>query len=355
MRRPVTPDEMTKYKARQMSADELKEFDANLSEAGLAREISPVHPGHFISALRPDTLEDAFDTETLLSFVKGELDASTRSRIADMRLVDSDLDETLSVMEGAKRQVDASLEASPPQARVKTRKSWFLFGGLGFGAACLAILSIGLLRPASSHNSTVASIDHLIHSSSSGTMSAEAVSALQNGSIKMTNEAQAELASLSSASLDKVKMTPASCLVLPSGSTNLTWNGIKSKNVKCRLIDSKGTMLAEANVMQGNTWNYGHELPTGDFSWTVEWVNVKGETKSASRRFRVVDEKRAKEVADELTTTPDAVSRAVVLAKNGFTAQSLELIDSIAKSKQAAPGLQKLRDSIAATGQGAMA
>ena len=107
--------------------------------------------------------------------------------------------------------------------------------------------------------------------------------------------------------------------------------------------------------MKSNTWTYAHQLPSGDFSWTVEWVNAKGQTKSASRHFRVVNNKRAKEVAEELISTQDAVSRAVILAKNGFTAQSLELIDSVANSKQAAPGLQKLRDSIAATGQSAMA
>ena len=85
MRRPVTPDEMTKYKARQMSAAELKEFDANLSASGLASELRRPSPGEFISVLRPEPFDDAFDTETLLSFVKGELDAETSTRISNRR------------------------------------------------------------------------------------------------------------------------------------------------------------------------------------------------------------------------------------------------------------------------------
>ena len=355
MRRPVTSAEMKKYKARQMSLAELKEFDANLSSSGLASELRRPSPEDFISALRPEHFDDAFDTETLLSFVKGELDDETYTLVSSFRKVDSDLDETLTVMEAAKRQVDASLASSRHQKSVKAQKSWFRFGGLGIATASIAIILIMVLRPTDRIGVTVASIDSLLHSSTISAMTPEAIDALNRGSVDLTNDAKIELASLVRSTKDKLQMTPAACLVLPTSSINLTWKGIKSKQVRCRLLDSKGTKLAEANVMKSNTWTYAHQLPSGDFSWTVEWVNAKGQTKSASRHFRVVNNKRAKEVAEELISTQDAVSRAVILAKNGFSAQSLELIDSVANSKQAAPGLQKLRDSIAATGQSAMA
>lgn len=143
-------------------------------------------------------------------------------------------------------------------------------------------------------------------------------------------------------------MVPARCLVLPESQTRLTWSGIAARSVTCTLRDSNGLKLAEKTVTTANTWVYRKPLPAGEYRWSAAWVGKGGKPKLATRVFRVVDPAAAAAVTTRAAAAGDPVSRSIVLAENGYTYQSLQMLDALLAKSPSTPGLKQLRDSIAA-------
>jgi hypothetical protein len=110
MRKSISKSDMDRYLAKSLSVDELREFEERLREAGIDADVERPSPSKLLEALKPTPYEELFDDDTLLAYIKGEADARTVGAIEQLRKIDPDLNETLTTMEGAKRQVDASLQ-----------------------------------------------------------------------------------------------------------------------------------------------------------------------------------------------------------------------------------------------------
>jgi hypothetical protein len=174
-----------------------------------------------------------------------------------------------------------------------------------------------------------------------------AKSALENPAISMEAEARQAVATLTAPTPDTAKMSPSRCLVLPTGTTQLIWNDIKATTVDCSLYDSKGMVLAHATVTTKNSWIYRKPLAAGDYHWTAEWKGKGGAPKKATRLFRVVSPSEASTMVAKASAAGDPISRSVVLAQNGYTYQSLQMLERMQSQSPSLKGLPELRDSVA--------
>lgn len=351
MRNRISRFEMEQYLANQLSVDELREFEDRLREAGLEADVRRPNAAELLEAIRPAPYDEPFEDEVLISYVRGDLNPATAARVDMLRKIDADLEETLLTMEGAKRQVEASLQIGRPEGRVATQKSWLSFAPWGLGLAAAATLAVILLLPKTSTNGkSQPSVESVLSTTGFETvasLSPTAKAALESPLVSVDRGTLKAIASLGAPTRDTAKMTPARCMVLPTDTTRLTWNGIKAPTVDCSLLDAKGMLLAHATVTKTNGWLYRKPLPEGDYQWMAEWTGKDGGKKKAIRRFRVVSQSYAASIVAIASAAGDPISRSVVLAQNGYTYQSLQMLDQMLSRSPSFKGLRHLRDAVA--------
>jgi hypothetical protein len=356
LRQPISSAEIRRYINKELSVPEILEFDERLQAAGIAPDV-PKPALDLLQAVRPDLSSELFDEETLLEYVQGRLESGRVAAIDRFRKIDPDLDADLLTMEGTRRQIDASLQLAgqqPAETRARKRGNWNFSFALAAAGACLILTAVVLLVPSPHSGFALVSRGTIPFDALSVAgfgvstkFSPLAQSSLTGAPVTIDPAVRPQLVALASPTKDVAKLTPAACLVLPAGVTRLTWQGIHAASVTCSLMNADGVVLAKADVTKGNSWLYRKPLPTGEYKWTAAWRAKNGKTKTATRQFRVVGLEAANAVMLKLSRYSDPVSRSVVLAQNGYTYQSLQMLDSMVATKPTVPGLTKLRDSIA--------
>jgi hypothetical protein len=345
---------MERFLAKRLSPAELAQFDARLREAGLDSDVRRPAGSDLLEALRPDPYDELFGEEALLAYVRGDADAHSTAVIDQLRRIDRDMDDTLQAMEAAKRQIGTSAINDRGSVPTHRPRRWFTVFACGVSVAAVAIVAILIFRQ---RNPVVAppSLASLLSPSGFGAntfISPLGAQALGGAPVGEDAATKTQLAVLSSSTRDVAKMTPAACLVLPSGATTLTWDGIKATTVRCTLFDKRNKTLAEEDVRAKNSWVYRKPLAAGDYHWTAEWTGKGGAFKNATRRFRVVEPSTIRQLEAQLRSVSDPISRAVLLAKGGYTYDSLRLLDALLAQAPSISGLRRFRDAVAKIARG---
>lgn len=146
MDKRITPQEWERFRTRKMPPDELADFSRRLTEYGVNERVASPSSRGMLSGLIEQDFGEAFDYETLRDYVAGAVAPDLQVAIQRLRTIDPKLDEAVSLIESAKRQVEASLAMQPAiqPTSVPVRPRLFLtLGSLSFAAAAgLAIFTM---------------------------------------------------------------------------------------------------------------------------------------------------------------------------------------------------------------------
>ncbi|MCW5945721.1 MAG: hypothetical protein KIT74_01670 [Fimbriimonadales bacterium] len=401
---PISKQEMDRYLSKQMGPDELREFSRRLAEFGTsdpAKEASGI-------ASRFAIEEEPVPYEMIRAYVLGELDSEEAKYVDEVRALDPDTDDAIRAFESAQREVAASLSMSPAksEATPKPKRSWLGFftmsGGWALAGASAVFMFVALPKLTDERSELTQEVERLeqrikdigapvlpstpsaVYESILSGGIAVGAPTLQNGDEIRATILGAFPGNSFYASLDGITVfgSPVSerlrrfvlrgspeynesyskfletfsdrsevletldrTFILDSTPLRFRWREIEGAKEYAVVVRRSGRVVAEDSGIEVGAWNLVAQAP-GEYEWELRVAMSDGSTQSHIGRFRVTDSVAAMRLIRELLGSNDPLSKAVLLAEEGYRDDALFVLSGLGGAESPSPLVREVYRSI---------